>query len=270
MSDSTPVAPGDGKATLSMILGLCSVLCLCCTGVPAIIFGVLALPGASQSGKTRAYIGIGTGAVMTVIGLLVGVFSDPPASSRSSDAPEPAGEMITKSGAGATDPVPEAVQEPEMPPSQRQFCEAITAGRQEYDAARRSGANELKLSKLRSSRTAAVLAAVPGGTVKDWVATVETLQTNGEGKAVFVVQLPCDVKLGTWNNALSDIADNSLIPQSSPLFDAIAELNTGTKLRVSGKLAAGDVDGFREASMTELGSMTDPVYILRFSGIGPL
>lgn len=270
MSNTDPAAPGDGKATLSMILGLCSVVCVCCTGIPAIILGVLALPNTSPSGKLRAYIGIGTGAVMTVIGLLVGVFSDPPAPSSSSDARAPSGETTTEVGSRAAEAVPEPAQEPEMPPSQQQFCEAITTGRQEYDAARRSGANELKLSKLRSIRTAAVLAAVPGGTVKDWVATVETLQTNGEGKAVFVVQLPCDVKLGTWNNALSDIVDNSLIPQSSPLFDAIAELNTGTKLRVSGKLAEGDVDGYREASVTELGSMTDPVYILRFSGIGPL
>lgn len=263
-----------------MILGLCSVACMCFTGIPAIIAGVLALPSASPAGKTRAYIGIGAGSVMTVVGILVGALSDPPTPATS--APAPAAQTTAAAAAPAAapaqdaapapapEPEPVKVAEPEMPASQQKFCDAVTTAREEYKAAQRSGANELKLSKLRSTRKAAVLAAVKGGTVKDWVATIDSLQTNSEGKAVFVVELPCDVKLGTWNNALSDISDNTLIPQSSPLFDAIAELSPGTKLRVSGKLASGDIDGFRESSMTEMGSMTDPAYILRFTGIGPL
>lgn len=243
---------------------------MCFTGIPAIILGVLALPGASAAGKTRAYIGIGSGALMTVAGCLIGAFSDPPASTAVTARQTEGAAASVAAPAPIAEPVPVAPPQPAMSASQQHFCDAVNSARDGYQAAQRAGANELKLSKLRSQRKAAVAAAVKGGTVKDWVGTVDSLQTTGEGKAVFVVELPCGSKMGTWNNALSDIMDNSLIPQSSPLYDGIAELNTGTKLRFSGKLVSGDVDGFRESSMTEMGSMTDPFYVIRFTGIGPL
>lgn len=149
----------------------------------------------------------------------------------------------------------------------------MKTGEAGYREAQGSGANELQLSKLRSVRKAGVTKAVKGGAFKDWIGTIADLQTTGDGKAVVKFKLECDadVTIGTWNNGISDVMDNSLIDQSNPLYDGLAQLGKGVKVKVSGKFAVGDVDGFRESSMTEMGSMTDPAYIVRLSGLnGPL
>jgi len=56
-----------------MWLGLASVLCSFVTGIPAIILGILALPKASAAAKPKAFVGMGAGGLMTVVGLVVGI-----------------------------------------------------------------------------------------------------------------------------------------------------------------------------------------------------
>jgi len=126
--------------------------------------------------------------------------------------------------------VPEVPAAPSVPvpASQQAFCDAVQGAKTAYKDAMRAKANELKLSKIRTSRARAVVAAVTNRKAEGWVGKVKTLATTGEGHAVLVIELPCDVKVGTWNNALSDIGDNTLVPQSSPLFDAIASFDKGS------------------------------------------
>lgn len=157
-----------------------------------------------------------------------------------------------------------------VPADQQAFCDAISEAAAAYSAAK----NDLKKSKVRGTRKAAVLQAVPSGAVTDWIGTVTQLTTNSEGKAVFGVKLACgEVTLETWNNALSDINSNTLIDQSHPLFDAIAEFEAGswskdgTRVKFSGEFKQNDkLDGFEEQSITEAGSLgKNPAYSMRFS-----
>jgi len=290
MSDNKQAGAGDSKATWSMILGLASLLCMCFTGIPAIILGALALPTASPAAKPRAWIGIVAGGLMTVIGLLIGILSDgsePSSTTTHSSEPTaevqqaPSGEEPAPAVVKVEEPTPAVVkvEEPTPPPppeitvpaSEQAFCDAINTGRDEYRAAQRAGSNELKLSILRTNRKNAVLSAAQGGNFKNWVGTIKTLSTNGDGKAILGIELPCDAVIGTWNNAFSDVMDQTLIPQSSPLYGGIAELSKRQKVKVSGKFTRSDKDGYQESSMTEMGSMTDPTYVVRFNGItGPL
>lgn len=289
---SSEVGSGDGKATASMVLGLGSVLCMCFTGVPAIALGVMALPNASPAGKTRAKVGIGAGSIMTVVGLIMSAMSDAPTEKPVAPAvvettPQTATPTVMPAAAPAptasavaepeatpipnseptpmTEPTP--IPEPALPGTEQQFCDAVTKAKSDYEQAMRDGANELKLSKIRSARKTAVLAAVGGGVVKGWVAEVYNLSTNGDGKAVFRVKLPCDVHLSTLADAFSDVQANTLIPQSSPLYDFISELNSGDKITISGKLFSDQQDGYDEVSFTEKGSLTDPVYVFKFSAV---
>jgi len=147
------------------------------------------------------------------------------------------------------------------------FCEAVSAGSASYRSLLAQGANELRLSRTRSERRARVLAAVPSGRVVEWPATVSELRTNSDGKAIFTVSLSCGARLRTFNNAISDIGRNTLIPQSSSLFDAIANLRTGQLVLVSGDLFSSDLDGYEETSVTEKGSMTAPEYLARFTAV---
>jgi hypothetical protein len=157
-----------------------------------------------------------------------------------------------------------------MPPVEQQFCDAVKAAVSEYKQAQSAGANELKLSKLRTARKRTLLGIVVGRKATDWIGSIDSLSTNSDGKAVLAIALPCDVQVKTWNNALSDIGDGTLIPQGAPLFDAISEMNKGRAVKFSGKLFADDQNGLKETSMTEEGSMTDPEFLMKFSSVTAL
>jgi type II secretory pathway pseudopilin PulG len=71
----------SGKAITSLVLGLCSLVCSCFTGIPAIIFGFLALSDIKSShsrltGQNMAMTGIVLGfggSALAALGLLVGL-----------------------------------------------------------------------------------------------------------------------------------------------------------------------------------------------------
>lgn len=157
-----------------------------------------------------------------------------------------------------------------MPPIEQQFCDAVNAATSQYNQASSAGSNQLKLSKLRSVRRAAILGAVHGKNAKDWVGTIDGMETTSDGKAVLDVKLPCGVSVKTWNNGLSDISDNTLIPQSSPVYDTISNLAKNSAITFSGKFFSNDVNGFKEISVTEEGSMSDPEFLFRFAAVSAL
>lgn len=71
---ATTAAPGDGKATASMVCGIVGI-CLCCCGplgVAALILGILAKKDGSTSGKATA--GIIMGAIVTALWILSLIF----------------------------------------------------------------------------------------------------------------------------------------------------------------------------------------------------
>ncbi len=110
-----------------------------------------------------------------------------------------------------------------------------------------------------------------GATVSGWLGTIDDLSTNSEGKATVKIKLPCDapadIVVMTWNNALSDINDNTLIPQSSKLFDALSDIGDGKAVKFGGNFISSEKDGYEESSVTESGSMGSPEFILRFSSV---
>lgn len=297
MDAQTPAQRLDTLSVLSLVLSIAAFMTVwCCIGYPigliAVVLGAVAISrnssgGYSGTSRVLAFSGIGITAFaifLHVILIAVGQVSKPelPGSEKTATTSEPvAAAPVPVPSVPAAPPVaeaPPAPPEPVAPPpppadplpsSQQAFCDAVKMGADGYQAAQSDGANQLKLSKLRTVRKSAVASAVKGGAFKDWVGTVDGLQTTGDGKAILSIKLTCeaDVKVSTWNNTMSDIMDNTLISQSSSLYDAIAEFGEGAKVKVSGKFASGDVDGFRESSMTESGSMTDPDYKVRFSGI---
>src|SRR5699024_4855963 len=106
--------------------------------------------------------------------------------------------------------------------------------------------------------------------VQDWIGTVETVDANGEGKAVVVISIEDDIELGTWNNAFSDISDNTLIEQGDPLYDAALEIATGDTVRLSGTLkhsSEGHDACYYTSNLTEVMSIESPDYIMNFSDL---
>lgn len=154
----------------------------------------------------------------------------------------------------------------EFPANQQNFLKVIDEYRAKYDDA----PNELKKSAVRTERGNKIKEAL-GSThnFSNWVGVVKQMQTTSKGKAIFTIEIEgTGIKMGTINNEFSDLFDNTLIEQSNPLFNVIAELEKGDKVIVSGSfLNSNGSDYVEEYSMTEAGSMKTPDFLVRFTNV---
>ena len=141
---------------------------------------------------------------------------------------------------------------------------AVAQGR----ADAKSAETDLQRGNVLNVRSDAMCESVPDGAVTDWIGTVKTVDANGEGKAIVTVAIDDDIEIGTWNNALSDIVDNTLVEQGTPLYDAALALAPGDTVRFSGTLKSG-TDGndtcYYTSNLTEAMSIDSPDYIITFS-----
>lgn len=158
-------------------------------------------------------------------------------------------------GCGEDDSGQDAVLQ--MPEKQVALLQAVVDGQEAY----KTCPNELKCTAVRKARDEAVAEAMGDGEIDGWIGTLERMSTTGSGSAYISVAIPgYPVTLSTWNNGLSDLADRTMIPFASPLYEVVAELEEGDVVIVSGQLLA-------ESSLTEAGSMEEPEFTTRFSAI---
>jgi hypothetical protein len=191
--------------------------------------------------------------------------ADTKAKAEKADQAAKAGEQKAAEEKAATEKAAALVA---LPESEKKFCSTVASFAKDYKDA--PSGNELKRSKVRGDRRQALSALPPNAA--DWIGTITELSTTGDGKAVLGVKLPCDgdtdVKVKTWNNAVSDMLDHSLIAQTSKTYATLSELGKGKQIRFAGTFVTGDdKNGIRESSLSERGSMTDPEFIFRFSQV---
>ena len=149
----------------------------------------------------------------------------------------------------------------ELPEQQQRFL-AITKDFAERFA---SAKNELQQSVLRRERSVALRDTLDSQrTISGWTGTIRALRTNTEGRAILTVRLSQNTEITTHNNAFSDLLDNTLIDQGTPLFNALMNMSVGDKVAVSGSFIPSDDDWIGETSVTIRGSMTDPAFLVRF------
>ncbi len=169
---------------------------------------------------------------------------------------------------------PEIVKKEETPTSptiilsknQIAFVRAIESVEEEYNAA----PNELKKSAIRTKRGKLIRSALNGDLrISGWIGKLMLMKTNSEGKAFIEIQLEnTNITIKTWNNAISDLLDNTLIPQESRLYSEISELLIGERVVISGIFLPSDkYDFVREASLTESGSMSSPEFVFKFDAV---
>ena len=152
----------------------------------------------------------------------------------------------------------------EVQTSQQAFINAVTSSMAEYKAS-----NELKKSAVRKTRRQKIRAALKEKRkVVNWVGTLKDMSTTSERNAYVSIQPEgSNFFIQTWNNEVSDFMDKTLIPESSTLYNAVADLDKGNKVIFSGSFVQSDDDFVGEQSMTEQGSMLDPEFSFRFSEI---
>lgn len=156
-------------------------------------------------------------------------------------------------------------QAPGMPDKQQQFLSIVDAFATKYKAA----PNDMAKGALRPQRAKALCDLLKSVKVTDWAGTVRKLSSNNEGKGVLVVTLNRASNVATWNNALSDMSDRTLIQPGTPLHEAAIQLSRNQTIIFSGSFIRGDTDCIRESSLSQSGSMTDPDWIFQFLSVKP-
>ncbi|WP_407114239.1 hypothetical protein [Bradyrhizobium sp. LMG 9283] len=166
-------------------------------------------------------------------------------------------------GRGNSAPPPPSVP---VPYDQSGFVRSISTAKTAYKTA----TNQLAAGGARNSRKQAICNVLQGQSATGWIGKIAQLSSNGDGKGVISIELAPDVHVATWNNALSDIGSRTLIEPTSSLFKSLAGMKRGDMVKFSGNFTSSDVDCVREQSVTLDGSMTDPVFTMRFSSVAKL
>jgi RNA polymerase subunit RPABC4/transcription elongation factor Spt4 len=156
--------------------------------------------------------------------------------------------------------------ESQMPDKQIRFVKTVT----DYVGGFREAKNELQQSAMRDQREIAISSSLGGYSVSSWVGTINQLETNTEGKSILSVRISPDIEIKTWNNALSDIASNTLIEKGTPVFNRLFDLSNGQRVRFSGAFLPSDSDFIKETSMTIDGSMRNPEFLFKFKSVSPI
>jgi len=149
------------------------------------------------------------------------------------------------------------------PEEQKQFESVIATFSQQFDKA----VNELQESSYRKDRMNAIKELKIDTQINGWIGTLNQLKTNTEGKAYISIKLNNNLTISTWNNALSDIMDNTLISMDSALYKTLINMKTGQKVKFSGSFFNSDLDYFKEKSVTIRGAMKTSDYLMRFSSV---
>jgi hypothetical protein len=126
------------------------------------------------------------------------------------------------------------------------------------------------LASWRQKRAAMICQVITNLQVTDWIGTVDRLDSSIAGGAIMSVAVMPDVDFGTATNLVSNMSSDTFIEPASALFHTISLLQVGQKIRFSGQLFASPQDCIQEASVTDSGSMQNPLFITRFTSITPL
>jgi hypothetical protein len=135
----------------------------------------------------------------------------------------------------------------------------------------KSAANDMQKGAAKSERDKELCALINNFQMNDWVGKVTKIDANSDGKGVLAISIANDVSVETWNNALSDISDGTLIEQGSNLFNAASNLKRGAMVKFSGQFFRGsEGDCLKESSLFLNGKVKEPEFIFKFSSISPL
>ena len=186
-----------------------------------------------------------------------------PAVTADDEAEEPAAE------AAADEPADAPVEQPvaaDVPATQQAMTDAVARARSEAESAE----TDLQRANVLNVRSDTLCTTVPDGAVQGWIGTVRSVDANGEGKAVVVLGIEDDIEIATWNNAFSDLNDNTLIEQGTELYDAALALAPGDAVQFSGTLKSGSEANdacYYTSNLTETMSIDSPDFIINFSDL---
>ena len=162
--------------------------------------------------------------------------------------------------------IPETTVAVSKSSQQESFVAAIEEGRTKIEDA----STDLQESAALRDRDKTLCSVLSSYVATDWTGEVKKIGANGEGKAYITIEIGDDARVQTWNNAFSDIGDNTLIPDTNPIFDVIVPLDKGDKVKFSAKFLRGRDTCLKQGNLTEYFYGRDPEFIVQFTKIEPL
>ncbi len=176
--------------------------------------------------------------------------------------------MLIGTAINCENPASEAIKK-QVNPQQKELHKHFSKVEKNYNAAN----NELKKSKVfrESAGWLKEYYKRNGGKVVDFIGKLVTIGTDEGGKNAYI-EIKSEVggkevTYKTWNNALSDMVDKTMIKLGSDIYKQLESVSQDDLVIFSGILLQDKTRGVREASLTEQGSATDPEILIRFTSI---
>ena len=237
------------------IVPFCIVMCLVCLPY------TWRLPGLQKLRSGRRWA---LGSVLAVAALVISSTLKPhdASTTAASSAPVEGGNTMTNIPPPAPSASPADLMKQGRPADEVAFITAVDQGK----SAAKQAANDMAKGGTRAVRKTAICAALPSHDIADWTGKITELSSNSEGKGVLAIDIDDGITLVTWNNALSDTSDQTLIDPSSSLFKTVSSLKEGDAIKFSGSFIDSDEDCVEENSLLSVEeSMSNPHFIMRFS-----
>ena len=146
--------------------------------------------------------------------------------------------------------------------NQLKFIEIINKYKKEYSP----NDNELKVNKLLMNRNNEICEKV-SFEANNWSGKIKRIDTNMEGKGILELIVDKGIFIQTWNNALSDIFDNTLIEIDSKVYNQLIELKKNQKISFSGNFLTDSTGCFSTQNLSKKSQLTKPVFTFNFSDI---
>jgi hypothetical protein len=189
-------------------------------------------------------------------------------SEESSPATETAASTTEETTAPATPEEPVAVEPSggefgENPAAQAKFVSIIESAKNKISDAE----TDLQRNVALRDRDKELCAVLGNKKATNWTGVIRNVGANGEGKAYVEIEIADRIKVKTWNNAFSDISDNTLIPTSSSFFDNLVAMNKGDLVNFSGTFLSSSNSCLKRSNLTEVFYGISPEFVVRFSNV---
>ena len=188
----------------------------------------------------------------------------PPTTSPSTPAVAPINEPATALPVADSVPAKAVAPVAEIPRTEASLIQIVSTSQQESKDAN----NDMQKGGVKNKRDKGICGLMKSMTVNNWVGRIKKIDANSDGKGVLEIELAENIILKTWNNAFSDISDETLIDPNSKLFQTASSLTIGQTVKLSGRFIPGTGgDCIEESSMTLDGKLREPEFIFRFSNV---
>lgn len=133
---------------------------------------------------------------------------------------------------------------------------------------REKSQNDMQNKLLIDAREKEICESLKSLNVENWIGEVKSIGTNSDGRGVLKVEISKDISLMTWSNSFSDYEKKTMLSPGTDVFKEALQLRKGQKIKFSGNFFKGKTGHcIYETSLTQLGGITNPDYLFKFSKI---